>query len=105
MGVTLPERWDRRHTLVSRPVAMEDKIDLILGMLQEAARVEFSRLLRGVEGVQARMHGVMTFLAGLELGRRREVRLRQVSHFSELWLYRNDDEEAEPPPTENEEAS
>jgi chromatin segregation and condensation protein Rec8/ScpA/Scc1 (kleisin family) len=34
------------------------------------------------------MHGVMTFLAGLELTRRRRVKLRQVELFSELWVYR-----------------
>ena len=29
----------------------------------------------------------MTLLAGLELTRRRRVRLRQVKMFSELWMY------------------
>jgi hypothetical protein len=67
---------------------MEDKIDLILGTLRDAARVEFSRLLSGISGFGAKMHGVMTFLASLELGRRRIVVLRQVSPFSELWLHR-----------------
>ena len=38
-------------------------------------------------------HGVMTFLAGLELSRRRLLLLRQSSPFTELWIYRREDEE------------
>ena len=90
LGVTLPEAVDRRHRVTTRPVAMEDKVTLILETLADVARVEFSRLLRGFE---SRMHGVMTLLAGLELTRRRTLVLRQVSPFSELWLYRRDEEE------------
>ncbi len=90
LGVTLPEAVDRRHRVTTRPVAMEDKVTLILETLADVARVEFSRLLRGFE---SRMHGVMTLLAGLELTRRRTLFLRQVSPFSELWLYRRDEEE------------
>ena len=101
LGVTLPEPRDRRHGVTTRPVAMEDKIELILGSLREAAQIEFSRLLTGLQGLGAKMHGVMTFLASLELTRRRRLFLRQVSPFSELWLYRReaaDDDDA--PPTD-----
>ena len=90
MGVTLPEPRDRRHAVTSRPVAMEDKIQLILTTLRDAAQVEFSRLLSGLHGLGAKMHGVMTFLASLELTRRRRLFLRQVRPFSELWLYRRE---------------
>jgi segregation and condensation protein A len=90
LGVTLPEPRDRRHAITTRPVAMEDKIDLILASLRDAAQVEFSRLLTGLEELGAKMHGVMTFLASLELTRRRRVFLRQVRPFSELWLYRTE---------------
>ena len=90
LGVKLPEPRDRRHAVTTRPVAMEDKIDLILTTLREAAQVEFSRLLSGLHGLGAKMHGVMTFLASLELTRRRRLFLRQVSPFSELWLYRRE---------------
>ena len=90
LGVKLPEPRDRRHAVATRPVAMEDKIDLILTTLREAAQVEFSRLLTGLHGLGAKMHGVMTFLASLELTRRRRLFLRQVSPFSELWLYRRE---------------
>jgi segregation and condensation protein A len=90
LGVKMPEPRDRRHAVTSRPVAMEDKIDLILTALREAAQVEFSRLLSGLQGLGAKMHGVMTFLASLELTRRRRLFLRQVRPFSELWLYRRE---------------
>jgi chromatin segregation and condensation protein Rec8/ScpA/Scc1 (kleisin family) len=41
----------------------------------------------------------MTFLAGLELTRRRVLFLRQSRPFTELWLYRRDDEaDADAPP-------
>ena len=94
LGVTLPEPIDRRHRVLTRTVAMEDKIDLILEAVREKAGIEFSRLLRGLEEVGAKMHGVMTFLASLELTRRRVVFLRQVRPFSELWLYRRERDEA-----------
>tara|TARA_B000000460_G_C21312358_1_gene304928 strand:- start:269 stop:520 length:252 start_codon:yes stop_codon:yes gene_type:complete len=64
---------------------MEDKMNLILHTLERVRRIEFNRLVRPFRD---RMHGVMTFLAGLELTRRRRVKLRQAELFSELWVYR-----------------
>lgn len=101
LGVEVPEPRDHRHRVQVRPVAMEEKVGLILRTLTDTARVEFSRLLRGIHGIEARMHGVMTLLASLELTRRRTVFLRQVDPFSELWIYRRDEQEDEgPPPSE-----
>ena len=40
LGVTLPEPEARRHRITARPVAMEDKIRLILETLGTTARVE-----------------------------------------------------------------
>lgn len=96
LRIETPEVVDRRHRVTPRSVAMEDKVLLIGVTLSELERVEFSRLLQGFED---KMHGVMTFLAGLELTRRRELFLRQVAPFTELWLYRRRDDE-EPPPME-----
>ena len=90
MNVTLPEPHAHRHRITTRPVAMEDKVRLILDTLKTAARVEFSKLVRPWA---TRMHGVMTFLAGLELTRRRTIVLRQVKPFAELWLYLRDEDE------------
>jgi segregation and condensation protein A len=86
--VEMPEARHREHRLSFRTVAMEDKIVLILDALKESAGVEFSKLLRDF---REKMHGVMTFLAGLELTRRRLLRLRQTRPFSELWMYRRED--------------
>ncbi len=85
LRVTPPAPGIRAHLVTTRPVAMADKMDLILGTLERVRRIEFSRL---VQPFKNRMHGVMTFLAGLELTRRRRVKLRQVKPFSELWVYR-----------------
>ncbi len=92
LEVRMPEPR-REHLVTPRTVAMEDKIVLILDTLKESSRVEFSKLVRDFRD---RMHGVMTFLAGLELTRRRLLFLRQTRPFSELWIYRRD-EDAEPP--------
>jgi len=92
LRVELPEPRDRRHRVTPRTVAMEDKIELILATLQERSRVEFTRL---VSPWGDRMHGVMTFLAGLELSRRRRVLLRQVRPFTDLWIYRRGGEAGE----------
>jgi len=92
MEVEIPEPRNQEHRVRVRPVAMEEKVALILETLTAAARVEFSRLLRGVDALEARMHGVMTLLASLELTRRRTIFLRQVSPFSELWIYRKEED-------------
>lgn len=85
---------NRMHLVAGRAVAMEDKVGLILETLGREARVEFSRLLAGFE---EKAHAVMTFLAGLELARRRELFLRQVMPFSELWMYRRAEGDEIPP--------
>ena len=89
LAVEMPEPRDRQHRVTTRTVAMEDKIVLILDRLRDSTGVEFSKLLLGF---QEKMHGVMTFLAGLELTRRRLLFLRQASPFAELWMYRREDE-------------
>ena len=85
LAVTVPEPRVRLHHVTTRPVAMEDKMNLILDTLERVRGIEFNRLVRPFKD---RMHGVMTFLAGLELTRRRRVKLRQTELFSELWVYR-----------------
>ncbi len=94
LEVRVPDPREPEHRLTRRPVAMEEKIELILETLRSVTRVEFSRLVRPWA---ERTHGVMTFLASLELGRRRLVRLRQARPFAELWLYRLDEEGEDAP--------
>jgi segregation and condensation protein A len=91
LRVEMPEPH-RQHRVTPRTISMEDKVVLILDSLRDTTRVEFSRLLRGF---REKMHGVMTFLAGLELTRRRLLFLRQTAPFAELWIYRREDVEEE----------
>jgi len=93
LKVEMPDPVHRQHRITPRTVAMEDKIVLILDALRASTRVEFTRLLRGFE---EKMHGVMTFLASLELTRRRLLYLRQTRPFSELWIYRREEEDVSP---------
>ncbi len=79
-----PDPMDREHRVTPRTVSMEEKAVLILNALRQEKGVEFARL---VEPFGERMHGVMTFLAGLELSRRRRIHLRQTVPFHELWRY------------------
>ncbi len=89
MGVSLPELMDREHRVTPRTVSMEEKAVLILNHLQGEDGVEFRHLLAPFAD---KMHGVMTFLAGLELSRRRRIHLRQAQPFHELWLYAREGE-------------
>ena len=85
LGVESPVQRRIEHRVAVRPVAMREKVGLIVGAVKRASRIEFSSL---VAPWKQRMHGVMTLLAGLELGRRRVVALRQREPFSPLWFYK-----------------
>jgi chromatin segregation and condensation protein Rec8/ScpA/Scc1 (kleisin family) len=91
LAVRDPEPME--HRVGTRPISLEEKLDLILTTLSRAKRVEFTRL---VQPFRERIHGVMTFLAGLELTRRRKVRLRQNEPFHELWLLRREADDRAP---------
>ena len=88
LAVEMPTPREREHMVTTRTVAMSEKVHLIIRTLKKVKRIEFSRL---VTPWRERMHGVMTLLAGLELGRRRVVSLRQTRPFSELWIYKQSD--------------
>jgi segregation and condensation protein A len=93
LRVDMPAPRNVEHRVTTRPVSMEEKAALILDALRQTARVQFSKLL---SGFRERSHGVMTFLAGLELTRRRVLVMRQAKPFAELWIYRRDDEAVPP---------
>lgn len=78
------------HRVTTRTVSMEEKSILILAQLKAGAKIRFSELL---VDFKERSHGVMTFLAGLELTRRRVLFLRQSRPFTELWLYRRSEDD------------
>ena len=90
LAVETPRLRQGLHRVTTRTISMQEKVVLILDRLQDQSGIEFSRLLRGFGDT---MHGVMTFLAGLELTRRRVLFLRQSEPFSELWLYRREEDE------------
>jgi segregation and condensation protein A len=92
LRVEMPAPRRVEHRVTTRTVSMEEKAILILDALKQGARVQFSRLLAGFRD---RSHGVMTFLAGLELTRRRVLVMRQARPFAELWIYRRDEETGE----------
>jgi len=78
------------HYVAQRAVPVEEKIGLILHTLARLRRIEFRRL---IEPYHDRLHGVVTFLAGLELARQRKLELRQSEPFTALWLYRTERDE------------
>lgn len=76
-----------------RIVPLEEKVSLILATLKRLARIEFRQLI-GPSG--SRSHVIATFLASLELARRRLLSIRQREPFAPLWLCRR-----ESPPAAN----
>lgn len=93
LGVELPDPREPEHRVSPRTISMDEKAELILGALQTVRSIEFRRLL---EPFRERMHGVMTFLAGLELTRRRQIQLRQTGPFEDLWVHLRDDAPGDP---------
>jgi segregation and condensation protein A len=73
------------HRVEQRAIPLEEKLDLIVETLQRVARVEFREL---VAPYGDRRHGIVTFLAGLELARQRALLLRQGDLFGPLWFLR-----------------
>ncbi len=97
LRVQMPTPRHVDHRVTQRSVTMEEKAVLILEALRDSTRVQFSKLL---DGFRERSHGVMTFLAGLELSRRRVLLLRQSKPFAELWMYRREDDGSASPDPE-----
>ncbi len=73
------------HRVTPRLVPIEEKMDLIVSTLGRLARVELHRL---VAPFADRMHAVVTFMASLELAKRRSLAIRQSEPFAPVWLYR-----------------
>ncbi|HUF11812.1 MAG TPA: segregation/condensation protein A [Longimicrobiales bacterium] len=75
------------HRVEHRAIPLEEKLELIVQTLERVARVEFRTLLAPYSD---RRHGVVTFLAGLELARQKALLLRQRDLFAPLWFLRRD---------------
>jgi segregation and condensation protein A len=78
-------RAPEEHRVTQRAVPIEEKIGLIVHTLARLARVEFRRL---IEPFGDRLHSVVTFMASLELAKRRQIAMRQSEPFADIWLYR-----------------
>jgi segregation and condensation protein A len=76
---------DAGYRFASRPVRIEEKIDVVLAALVRQRRIRFEDL---VSPWGTRMHAVVSLLACLELARRHLVRLRQDRPFGTLWVQR-----------------
>jgi segregation and condensation protein A len=85
------------HVVSARAVPIEEKISLIVQTLARITRVEFNALVRPFD----KLHGVVTFMAGLELAKRRQVAMRQSEPFADIWLYRRKDVEADASDADN----
>jgi segregation and condensation protein A len=86
------------HHVALRAVPIEEKMGLIVQALSRLTRVEFRHL---VEPFGDKLHGVVTFMAGLELAKRRHLAMRQSEPFADIWLYRRKDEDADAPDTDH----
>jgi segregation and condensation protein A len=86
------------HHIPIRSVPLEEKITLILDSLARIARVEFRRL---VDPFGDKLHTVVTFVAGLELARRRILALRQREPFGPLWFLRRNGNEVDETDTDH----
>jgi segregation and condensation protein A len=98
LGMDERPKAPEEHRVEQRTVPIEEKMGLIVQTLARLARVEFRRL---VEPFGDRLHGVVTFMAGLELSKRRQVAMRQSEPFAEIWLYRIEDEESDAADADN----
>jgi segregation and condensation protein A len=85
------------YRVVPRAVPIGEKIGLILDLLERQGRVEFAELIAPFGD---RLHSAVTFLAALELARRRALAIRQHAHFEPLWLYRAEPQEGPGPDEE-----
>jgi segregation and condensation protein A len=86
-AIAVGERYrpPSEHRVAARAVPLEEKLALIVTTLRQMPRIEFSRL---VAPFNDKLHGVVTFMAGLELSRRHQIELKQSEPFEVLWLYR-----------------
>lgn len=85
LGLTDRIKPPAEHRVIQRAVPLEEKIGLIVHTLARVERVEFRQL---VAPYHDRLHTVVTFMAGLELAKQRQLAVRQREPFASLWLYR-----------------
>ncbi|HEY6417972.1 MAG TPA: segregation/condensation protein A [Candidatus Binataceae bacterium] len=96
MGAVLKRIADQTPRGIEiRDIPVAECIPRILNAIARGSRVEFASLF---EDLTDRSMVIATFMALLELIRRREVRAYQEVRFGAIWLDRGENNAAEPPP-------
>jgi segregation and condensation protein A len=70
---------------------VQQKIDAIIELLSKHKRIEFSKLF---SDLYTRLEVIVTFLAVLELVKRRRIVARQSQLFGSIWLYPNKNQDS-----------
>jgi segregation and condensation protein A len=83
------------HEVVREPYTVQEKIDLILGAVNERETVRFEDCFRDDA---IRMEVVVTFIAILELVKRGRLTVFQTEALGPIWLQERDEEPAVPEP-------
>ena len=86
----ITEREGEQRDIFEDKWTVSEKIELLVKIISERARVKFSELFAGAT---SRSEVVVTFLAMLELIRLKQILCTQASHFAEIEICL-----AEPPP-------
>lgn len=78
------------HEVNLEPVSLDDKCQLLRTRLLSEPRCAFSDLF---SADHTRLDVIVTFMAILELIKRKELRVHQVDNSSELWIFAREDRE------------
>ncbi len=78
-----PDEPERGHVLVAEPIKLDDRIERILGLLEEKEEVAFEELF---EDDMRRMCLVVTFMGILELVKMQHIYFRQESILGALFV-------------------
>ncbi len=74
------------HQVITPSVSVEDQIEFISEFMKDRDQVTFTELMRHVH-MNTKSALVATFVAILELIRRRVILVKQSSPFSEIWVF------------------
>jgi len=75
------------HEVVPEEVSIEERMEVVLGLLAQKESVTFVELFADIP---RRMVAIVTFIALLEMSRDRRVRIYQAVPFSEVRVYRTE---------------
>lgn len=73
------------HEVIREEGTLEQQMDFVRDYLSRVERTSFFDLMMQT---QKRFLVILTFLAILELSKRREIRLYQIKNFQDIWIYK-----------------